>query len=77
MILIIEIAAGVFLGLLAFGMFWAWRADRRIERQLENQLRGLTTDQLRMLHGIRDPVEIMRVASNMHTINDASRNLLR
>jgi hypothetical protein len=54
-LLIIEIAVGVFLGLLVFGMFWAWLADRRIERQLENQLQGLTTDQLRMLQDIRDP----------------------
>jgi hypothetical protein len=76
-LLIIEIAVGVFLGLLVFGMFWAWRTDRRIERQLENQLQGLTTDQLRMLQGIRDPAEIMRVAGNMRTVNDASRNLLR
>lgn len=76
MILMLEIAAGVFVGLFAFGMFWAWRTDRRNERQLENQLRGLTTDQLKMLRGIRDPAEIMRVAANMHALNDANHALL-
>jgi hypothetical protein len=75
MVLILEIAAGVFLGLLAFMAFWAWRTDRRIERQLENQMRGLTTDQLRMLRGIRDPAELSRIISNMHMVNDASRRL--
>jgi predicted membrane chloride channel (bestrophin family) len=77
MVQILEIAAGVFLGLFAFVAFWEWREDRRIERQIENQIRGLTTDQVRMLQGIRDPAELTRIISNMQAANEAERNLRR
>ena len=58
MLLTLEIALGVFLGLGAFAAFSGWRANRIRQRRLEAQMNGLTTDQLRMLRDVRDPADL-------------------
>jgi len=75
MSLVLEIG-GLF-GLAVPLAFWGWRTDRRLPRERENpHLRGLTSDQLRMLDGIQNPEELGRVANVMRMVNDASRRLI-